>query len=136
MSTINQDGMVLDPKVILKRFLHIEHGALSAVRAVVVHQTDSSTALQTFNSYDSASDGAHFLIDTTGQIYQTASVHRRCYHVGRLIKSKCLTLDRSTCNGPAMAAILAMSWTGQINALNAHERAKSSGGNGGSADRR
>ena len=56
---------------------------------------------------------------------RTASLHARCYHVGKLIKSKCLTVNKNTCDTAAMAKMLAMSWIQQINALDAHERAKS-----------
>ena len=51
-------------------------------------------------------------------------MYARCYHVGKLIKSKCLTINKSTCDTSAMAKMLAMSWTSQINAIDAHERAK------------
>jgi len=125
MSTINKDGMLIDNKVILRRFPTIEHGPLVGVHAVVVHQTDAPTAQHTFNGYNAGGNGAHFLIDKNGQIYQTASMHKRCYHVGRLIKSKCLTINKKSCNDANMAKILAMSWTSQIKALDANERAKS-----------
>jgi N-acetyl-anhydromuramyl-L-alanine amidase AmpD len=113
MSTINKDGMLIDNKVILRRFPTIEHGPLVGVHAIVVHQTDAPTAQHTFNGYNAGGNGAHFLIDKNGQIYQTASMHKRCYHVGRLIKSKCLTINKKSCNGANMAKILAMSWTSQ-----------------------
>ena len=124
MSTIDANGMLIDPKVILRRSPGIEHGTLSGVAAIVVHQTDSPTAESSLNGYEVGGNGAHFLIDKNGQIYQTASVLARCYHVGKLIKSKCLTIDRSTCDTGAMARMLAMSWVSQINAIDAHERAK------------
>ncbi|MBB3637039.1 hypothetical protein FHY06_000130 [Variovorax sp. BK613] len=101
MSTIDANGMLIDPKVILRRSPGIEHGTLSGVAAIVVHQTDSPTAESSLNGFQVGGNGAHFLIDKNGQIYQTASVIARCYHVGKLIKSKCLTIDRSTCDtGP------------------------------------
>ena len=123
MSTIDTNGMLVDPKVIPRRSSGIEHGALPSVLAIVVHQTDSSTAESSLNGYQAGGNGAHFLIDKNGQIYQTASVYARCYHVGKLIKSKCLTINKSTCDTSAMAKMLAMSWTSQINAIDAHERA-------------
>lgn len=125
MSTIDANGMLIDPRVISRRSSGIEHGALPKVLAIVVHQTDSSTAESSLNSYGDGGNGAHFLIDKNGQIYQTASLHSRCYHVGKLIKSKCLTVNKNTCHTAAMAKMLAMSWIQQINALDAHERAKS-----------
>lgn len=125
MASIDKDGMLVDTRVLLRRSTTIEHGALEGIRAIVVHQTDSPTAESTFNAYRNGGNGAHFLIDKDGSIYQTASVLMRCFHVGRLIKSKCLALNKSSCNSAAMAGMLALSWTKQINALDAHEREKS-----------
>ncbi|CAM3690707.1 peptidoglycan recognition protein family protein [Rheinheimera salexigens] len=125
MSTIDQQGMLIDSKVQLKRFESIEHGNLSSVKAIVVHQTDAPTAQHTFNSYNGGGNGAHFLIGKDGTIYQTASTAKRCYHVGRLIKSKCLTLNKDNCNSVEMAKILAKSWSSQIKAIDNHERQKS-----------
>lgn len=124
MSTINNDGMLVNNKVTLRRFHNIEHGVLPSIQAIVVHQTDAPTAQHTFNSYKSEANGAHFLIDKNGHIYQTASIKKRCYHVGRLIKSKCLTINKNSCNSESMAKILTMSWATQIKVLDAHERAK------------
>lgn len=124
MSTIDKDGMLIDKQVTLKRFPGIEHGNLAGVQAIVVHQTDAPTVQHTFNGYKAGGNGAHFLIAKDGQIYQTASMKKRCYHVGRLIKSKCLTINKKSCNSAVMARILAMSWTKQIKALDAHERSK------------
>ncbi|WP_263139796.1 peptidoglycan recognition family protein [Pseudomonas sp. RIT-PI-AD] len=124
MSSLDKDGMLIDAQVIQMRFTGIEHGELAGVHAIVVHQTDSSTAQNTFNGYKSGGNGAHFLIDKNGQIYQTASVHRRCYHVGKLIRSKCLEINKSNCDSVAMASMLAMGWRQQIKALDAHERQK------------
>jgi N-acetyl-anhydromuramyl-L-alanine amidase AmpD len=123
-SILDKRGMLFESRVRQRRFLGIEHGDLDVVRAIVVHQTDGGSAQDAFNSYLAGGNGAHFLIDKDGTIYQTASLNKRCYHVGRLIRSKCLTLDRKTCNSESMAKILAMSWTRQINALDAHERYK------------
>jgi len=123
-STIDKQGMVIDSRIRLQRYPGIEHGNLTAVHAIVVHQTDGSSAQAAFDSYLTGLNGAHFLIDKDGTIYQTASLNKRCYHVGRLIRSKCLTIDKKTCDSKSMAAILAMSWAAQINALNKHERAK------------
>ena len=67
----------------------IERAALHAVKGIVVHQTESPTAQSTFNSYSKpGANGAHFLIDKDGSIYQTASLNQQTRHVGRL-KSRC-----------------------------------------------
>jgi len=124
MSTIDSAGMLVDSRVTPRRFPGIEQGALTTVSAIVVHQTDTFTGQQVFNSYAGALEGAHFLIDENGQVFQTASLLSRCYHIGRRIKSKCLAIDKTTCDSAAMAKIMAMKWGAQIEALNKHERAK------------
>ena len=125
MSTINKDGMLIDGRVISRRFPSIEQGKLTGVHAIVLHQTDAATLNHTFNAYLMGGNGAHFLIDKNGLIYQTASLHMRCYHIGRLIKSKCLAVNKNNCGSANMAQMLAMSWTQQIKAIDAHERQKS-----------
>ncbi|NWB29307.1 peptidoglycan recognition protein family protein [Pseudomonas gingeri] len=124
MSSIDSEGMLVDSRVIHRRFYTIEHGRLDGVHAIVVHQTDARTATHTFNAYGAGGGGAHFLIEKNGLIYQTASLKKRCYHVGRHIKSKCLTIDKKTCGTDEMAKIRAMPWVNQVRALDAHERAK------------
>jgi len=125
MSSIDKEGMLINSKVTIKRFQSIEHGTLKNIHAIVVHQTDAPTAQHTFNGYRAGGNGAHFLINKTGGIYQTASIAKRCYHVGRLIKSKYLEINKDNCQSPEMVKILAMIWRSRIKALNAHERAKS-----------
>lgn len=124
MSNIDKNGMLVDTKVALKRYAHIEHGPLKSIHAIVVHQTDTTTAQQTFNSYIGGGNGAHFLIDKSGKIYQTASIHKRCYHVGRRIKSKCLEVNKKNCNSQQMTKILAMRWSQQVIAIDKNERQK------------
>lgn len=124
MSSIDKNGMLVDPKVTSKRYTSIEHGPLKTIHAIVVHQTDTSTAQQTFNSYTAGGNGAHFLIDKSGKIYQTASLQKRCYHVGRRIKSKCLEVNKKNCNSKQMTKILAMRWSQQVIAIDKNERQK------------
>lgn len=124
MTDISKEGMIVNKRITNRRFPGIEQGALTDIKAIVVHQTDSSTAQQTFNAYSQGGHGAHFLIDKTGHIYQTASLNTRCYHVGRYIKSKCLTINKASCNKDSMAKMLALSWSRQVVALDTHERAK------------
>jgi N-acetyl-anhydromuramyl-L-alanine amidase AmpD len=82
------------------------------------------TAQHTFNGYLTKGSGAHFLIEKSSVIYQTASLRKRCYHVGRYIRSKCLAIDKTSCDSAQMAKIQALSWTLQIKALDTHERTK------------
>lgn len=68
---------------------HIERGDMSQVNGIVIHQTGASTAASTFSSYAKpGANGAHFLIDKDGTIYQTASLRKVTNHVGKL-RSRC-----------------------------------------------
>ena len=124
MSSIDSEGMLISDRVELRRFQTIEHGDLLGVCALVIHQTDAPTARHTFNGYLSKGNGAHFLIEKDGAIYQTASVKKRCYHVGRYLRSKCLALDKATCDSRQVQSIQALTWTLQIRALDRYERTK------------
>ncbi len=122
---IDKDGVLTNAKVTPKRFTSIEHGNIDAVHAIVVHQTDAPTATHTFNGYKAGGNGAHFLIDKDGVIYQTASVKKRCYHVGKLIKSKCLSVNGKDCKDPSLVKAKLLGWRAQIKQIDAIERAKS-----------
>jgi N-acetyl-anhydromuramyl-L-alanine amidase AmpD len=124
MLIIDNNGMAANTRINSRRFPGIEHGKLGPVRAVVVHQTDSPTAQAMFNAYGAGGNGAHFLIDRAGTIYQTASVHSVCFHVGRRIKSKCLEVQKGACADAAAVRMLALSWAAQVAAIDAHERTK------------
>lgn len=89
------DGMLISPQVTDKRFPAIEKGKLMSVDAVVVHQTGAKTAESSLNSYKDGRNGAHFLIDLDGTIYQTARVDQICWHVGT-IHSRCYKAQKCT----------------------------------------
>lgn len=73
---------------------NLEHGDLQAVSGIIIHQTYASTAQQTFDQYSNKDvNGAHFLIAKDGTIYQTASLHKKTWHVGKL-RSKCVAEGR------------------------------------------
>lgn len=90
MLNLDEQGMVVDAKVKPRRSAQIERQPLSDIKGLIVHQTGSSGAESAFSSYARANaNGAHFLIDKDGTIYQTASVHKRTNHVGPL-RARCL----------------------------------------------
>ena len=97
--------MLVDARIIQRRFIGIEHGPLKQVNALVVHQTDSPSEQATFNAYNNGGNGAHFLLGKGGVIYQTASVRSRCYHVGKLLKSRCLALGKENCSDPNLLSV-------------------------------
>ncbi|MGO4411670.1 N-acetylmuramoyl-L-alanine amidase [Cupriavidus sp. KB_39] len=90
MLFITKQGHVDAERVRVKIFPKIERGPMDTVNGIVVHQTSAPESSHTFNSYgDVAANGAHFLIDKDGIIYQTASLRRVTNHVGPL-RSRCI----------------------------------------------
>ncbi|MFK5891777.1 MAG: peptidoglycan recognition family protein [Pseudomonadota bacterium] len=73
----------------------IEHSPIASINAVVLHRTGSQTASSVLNAWNSKKEGTHFLISENGDIYQTASLKRQCWHVGKLY-SKCRTTTSCT----------------------------------------
>ena len=92
----NDKGKIIDGKITMKIEPNLEHGSLVAVNALVMHQTGGSTATGALAGYkNKGANGAHFLIDKDGTIYQTAHVDKRTYHVGN-IQSRCDNLKSCT----------------------------------------
>lgn len=72
----------------------IEHGALDRINGIIVHQTGGASGVSSLSSYTMQNaNGAHFLIDKDGKIYQTASLFRQTWHVGKL-RARCLAEHR------------------------------------------
>ncbi|WP_455811424.1 peptidoglycan recognition protein family protein [Pseudomonas graminis] len=89
MLYVNENGHIYADRIKIKIFNNIEHEKMDAVNGIVVHQTSAATASSTFHSYQNkGATGAHFLIDKDGTIYQTASLFKVTWHVGRL-QSRC-----------------------------------------------
>lgn len=89
MFYVDDNGYIDDNRIVVKIFGKIERGKLDKVNGIVVHQTNGPTARSTFNSYShDGANGAHFLIDKDGTIYQTASLFKVTWHVGKS-RSKC-----------------------------------------------
>lgn len=74
----------------------IERGEMKEIHGIIVHQTGGSTAQSSIDSYKNPSaNGAHFLIEKDGTIYQTASLYKQTWHIGK-IKARCLLEKRCT----------------------------------------
>lgn len=88
---IDEHGMISHARVRHARSPQIERGKrVGAITGIVVHQTDADTSASSLNSYKQPkANGAHFLIDKDGTIYQTAAIYQRTNHVGPL-KARCL----------------------------------------------
>ncbi|WP_232447524.1 N-acetylmuramoyl-L-alanine amidase [Burkholderia ubonensis] len=96
MLFISKNGHVDAERVTVKIFPAIERGAMDVVNGIVVHQTDSFTKDSVFGSYsEKGANGAHFLIDKNGEIYQTASLIKKTNHVGRM-QSRCIVTRKCT----------------------------------------
>jgi len=122
------NGKLVSSKVIDKNFSAIEHGPLAAVNAIIVHQTGGSTAESSFSNYKKGGNGAHFLIDKDGKIYQTARTDRTCWHIGK-IQSRCYKLK--SCSTEELKTINKIlynksdSYAARVSKLHDHESDKS-----------
>ncbi len=77
MLNINLQGQVVNSRVKPAIAPNIEHGLMTHVHGIIVHQTDGPSAKSALDSYSKGSpNGAHFLIDKDGTIYQTIRLHR------------------------------------------------------------
>jgi hypothetical protein len=115
---IDKDGWVVNPKVIAMRRPHLAHGKMTHISGIIVHQTGAKTAQSTLDSYlNAGANGAHFLIDKDGTIYQTGSVFWQQWHVGKL-QVRCLA--EMTCKPVEVKALAKMSYK----AIHHHEMAK------------
>jgi len=94
---IDEHGMISHARVRHARSPQIERGKRAgAITGIVVHQTDADTSASSLNSYKRPkANGAHFLIDKDGTIYQTAAIYQRTNHVGPL-QARCLVIPRCT----------------------------------------
>ena len=122
------DGKFVDKKIIQKVYSKLHKGGMGTVHAIVVHQTGAPSAQHTFNSYTNAgANGAHFLIDKQGAIYQTALANQMTYHVGKL-QSRCLQTKACSKNESAAATNIlfakGQSFAVRIKNLHAHEKTK------------
>ena len=120
-------GKLVHAKVVDKVNSKIEKGVLGTVNAIVVHQTGAGTAQSSFSSYDTGTNGAHFLIDTDGTIYQTARIDQKCWHVGN-IRSRCN--EMKSCSTDELKAVNALlfkkgeSYSARIKKTSQHEAGK------------
>ncbi|WP_020409246.1 peptidoglycan recognition protein family protein [Hahella ganghwensis] len=121
-------GILTDKRVTQKIYSGIEKGILKKVDALVIHQTGALTAQHTFNSYAKGGHGAHFLIDKAGNIFQTAHLDKKTYHVGK-VRSKCYELK--VCSKAQLQTVTKIlfnkskSYPARVSELHSSEKAKS-----------
>ncbi|MTD26645.1 peptidoglycan recognition protein family protein [Erwinia sorbitola] len=110
MLYVDENGHIDAERISLKIFKNIERGKMDAINGIVVHQTNAATASSTFNSYQTkGANGAHFLIDKDGTIYQTASLLRVTWHVGKT-QSRCYVSKKCEPVELKMVSDLEKSW--------------------------
>lgn len=78
-------GIVQDGRIEVKIYPNLEHGPMDRVSGIILHQTSSDYTIKTMAAYAfrPSGNGAHFLINPAGQIFQTARITQICWHVGR-----------------------------------------------------
>jgi len=103
MLHVNRNGYILNARVRMAARPLIEREVLHRIRGIIVHQTGGTSGASSLSSYAvKNANGAHFLIDKDGTIYQTASLFRQTWHVGRL-RARCLAEYR--CNPTELKAL-------------------------------
>lgn len=90
MLKMDAKGWIDNKKVKKEQRTAIEHSPIASINAIVLHRTGSTSASSVLNAWKSKKEGTHFLISENGDIYQTASLKKQCWHVGKLY-SKCRT---------------------------------------------
>jgi N-acetyl-anhydromuramyl-L-alanine amidase AmpD len=94
MLHVDSQGYILNARVKRAPRPLIEHGVLHRISGIIVHQTGGASGASSLSSYTlQNANGAHFLIDKDGTIYQAASLYRQTWHVGKL-RARCLAEHR------------------------------------------
>jgi len=121
------NGYIKNSKVKNETRSTIEHSAIGSINAIFLHRTGSATAKSVLNAWNTKKEGTHFLITETGVIYQTASIKKQCWHVGKLY-AKCRTT--SSCSDEDAKAIESIlhkkntSWGQKFRLVTRHELKK------------
>lgn len=124
----DKDGWVSNSRVVREPREAIEHGPLGSVSALVLHRTGSVTASSVLNAWKTKREGTHFLVSENGKVYQTASLRKACWHVGK-IYSRCRST--ASCSSEEAATVEEMlsrrgtSWGGRFRLVTKHELKKS-----------
>jgi N-acetyl-anhydromuramyl-L-alanine amidase AmpD len=103
MLHVDSQGYILNERVKRTPRPLIEHGVLHRISGIIVHQTGGASAASSLSSYTlQNANGAHFLIDKDGAIYQVASLYRQTWHVGKL-RARCVAEHR--CSATELKAL-------------------------------
>lgn len=128
MLYVDEHGWISDPLIYKEQRTSIEHSQIGAINAVVLHRTGTIDANSVLNAWKTQKEGTHFLISENGTIYQTASVKKQCWHVGK-IYSRCRSIGScSEKDAKAIENILHRkntSWGKKFRLVTRHELKKS-----------
>ena len=91
MLYVNKDGWISNPLIIEKHRTTIEHSQIGPINGLVLHRTGTLNADAVLNAWKTQKEGTHFLVSENGKIFQTASLKKQCWHVGK-IYSRCREL--------------------------------------------
>jgi len=92
MLLADKNGWINNQKITKEHRSTIEHSPIAIVNAVVLHRTGTRSARSVLNAWKTKKEGTHFLISESGKIFQTASLKKQCWHVGKLY-SKCRSVS-------------------------------------------
>lgn len=121
------NGYIKNNKIKNETRSAIEHSAIGAINSIVLHRTGSVTGKSVLNAWLTKKEGTHFLISEIGEIYQTASIKKQCWHVGKLYAKCRATSSCSSDDAKAIESILHKkntSWGQKFRLVTRHELKK------------
>lgn len=115
---IDAKGYIQNAGFVIKPVASLEKGTIRGPRAVVLHRTDSRAIESPLKSFERGI-GTHFIVDKDGTVYQTASLLKKTFHVGK-IKSRCF--EGGSC--PIEEKKMLRSWGWAPDRIYDHEKVK------------
>lgn len=115
---VGENGYVQNAGFTIQPIAALEKGTMVGPKAIVLHRTEGASVQSALDSANTGV-GTHFYVDKDGTVYQTASLLKRTYHVGK-IKSRCMA--DGTC--PADETKLIKGWGWSPTKVYNHEKVK------------
>lgn len=128
MLYVNKCGWTNSPSIIKAHKAAIEHEPIGPIIAIVLHRTGTPNSSSVLNAWNTQKEGTHFLISEDGKIYQTASLIKQCWHVGKIYSRCRLTGSCSEKDAHAIESILQkknLNWGKKFRLVTRHELNKS-----------
>ncbi|MEN1929675.1 N-acetylmuramoyl-L-alanine amidase [Luteimonas sp. MJ250] len=115
---IGENGYVQNAGFTIKPIAALEKGKMDGPKAIVLHRTEGASVQSALDSAGTGI-GTHFYVDKDGTVYQTASLLKHTYHVGK-IKSRCMV--DGTCPADETRQITGWGWS--PSKVHNHEKVK------------